>query len=128
MTVNGAPRVLLRLEGAAVLAGAIVGYRALGASWGLFALLLLVPDLSLLGYLRGPRVGAALYNGAHTYLGPALLAGLSLTAVVPGAWHIALIWTAHLGMDRALGLGLKYPTAFRDTHLGTVGRAARREG
>jgi hypothetical protein len=124
MTVTGAPRMLLRLEGAAVLAGAIVGYRALGGSWLLFALLFLTPDLSLLGYLGGARIGAALYNAAHTYLGPALVASLGLTTVGPGAWPIALIWAAHLGMDRAVGLGLKYPSAFRDTHLGTVGRAA----
>lgn len=122
MSVTGAPRILLRLEAAAVLVGAIVGYRAVGGTWPLFALLILAPDLSLLGYLGGARLGATLYNGAHTYVGPALLAALSLTGVVSGAWHIALIWTAHLGMDRALGLGLKYPTAFRDTHLGAVGR------
>ncbi len=124
MTVTGAPRMLLRLEGAAVLVGAIVGYRAVGGSWVLFALLFLAPDLSLLGYLGGSRIGATLYNAAHTYLGPALVASLGLTAVGPRAWPIALIWAAHLGMDRAVGLGLKYPSAFRDTHLGTVGRAA----
>jgi hypothetical protein len=116
--------MLLRLEGAAVLVSAIVGYRALGGSWLLFALLFLTPDLSLLGYFGGARIGAALYNAAHTYVGPALVASLGLTAVGPSVWPIALIWAGHLGMDRAVGLGLKYPSAFRDTHLGTVGRAA----
>jgi hypothetical protein len=114
----GAPRGLLRAEAAALLGGALFAYAHLGAGWGLFAVLLLVPDLSLLGYLAGARVGAITYNAAHSSLGPALLAttGLMVPAVLP----FAAIWCAHVGLDRMLGYGLKYGTAFGDTHLGRI--------
>jgi Domain of unknown function (DUF4260) len=124
-SVSGTPLALLRLEGAAALIGAVVGYRQLGGSWGTFAVLLLVPDLGLIGYWANSRVGAATYNVSHTYLGPLLLAGLGYSGLVHNVWPVCLIWVAHIGMDRALGLGLKFGSAFRDTHLGTVGRPAR---
>lgn len=120
--VTGAPRVLLRVEGLAMLVAALLGYQALHASWRLFALLLLIPDVALVAYLSGPRVGALAYNAMHIYLAPGVLAVLAYLNVVPGAWPICLVWMAHIGMDRMLGLGLKFPSAFRDTHLGTVGR------
>jgi Domain of unknown function (DUF4260) len=72
--VSGTPLVLLRLEGAAVLVAATFAYATLGGRWALFAALFLVPDLSMLGYLGGRRLGAACYNAAHSYLGPAALA------------------------------------------------------
>jgi hypothetical protein len=117
----GAPRALLRLEGAAMLAVSVALYRQLGGSWGAFAALFLVPDLSMLGYLAGPRVGAALYNAGHTLVAPALLAALALAAGSHGALLAALIWTAHIGFDRAAGYGLKYGRGFGVTHLGAVG-------
>ena len=111
----------LRAEGVAVLVAAIAAYWMLDASWVLFAALLLVPDIGALGYLAGPRVGAATYNLVHIYPGPAaaLLAGV---AGVAWGVPVGLIWLAHIGMDRALGYGLKGPTGFRDTHLGRIGR------
>src|SRR5436853_1715336 len=122
--VTGTPRLVLRFEGFAVLAAAVIGYRALDAGWSQFALLLLVPDLALAAYLVGPRFGAAAYNAVHSYVAPALLAALAYGVGLPRVWPCCLIWLAHIGMDRALGLGLKFPSAFRDTHLGTVGRIA----
>ena len=122
--VSGSPRVLLRLEGLAVMIAAVVAYQAIGASWMLFAILLLLPDLSLIGYVAGARTGAVAYNAVHTYIGPAGLAALAYLEAVPLAGPVCLIWVAHIGMDRVCGLGLKFPSAFKDTHLGTVGRAA----
>ena len=122
--VTGTPRALLRLEGLAVLVAALIGYHAVGASWIWFAVLLLFPDVALVGYLAGPRVGAFTYNALHTYLGPALLAALTYSGVTPRAWWICWIWLAHIGLDRAIGYGLKFPTAFQATHLGTIGRPA----
>lgn len=119
--VSGAPRVLLRLESVAALAGAIGAYSALSGRWSLFALLFLVPDLSMLGYLASVRIGAACYNSAHSYLGPAVLVVLGLTAGGHRPLEIACIWVAHVGFDRMLGYGLKYRTSFGDTHLGRVG-------
>jgi hypothetical protein len=101
-----------------------VAYHTLGASWILFAALILVPDLGLLGYLAGPRVGALAYNSVHTYLAPGLLALLAYLQLIDNAWPVCLIWMAHIGMDRSLGLGLKFTSAFQNTHLGVVGRAA----
>jgi hypothetical protein len=122
--VTGAPRLLLRLEGLVVLAASIAAYHALGASWVLFALLLLVPDVGLLGYVAGPRVGAIAYNAWHTYVAPGVVGIAALISGRTELWPICLIWTAHIGMDRALGFGLKFATAFGCTHLGAVGRVA----
>ncbi len=116
----GAPRLWLRLEGAAVLALAILVFAHGGHSWALLAILFLAPDLSFAGYLAGPRVGSAIYNVAHSYLGPVALAAWALLTGRPPV--AATIWFAHIGFDRMLGYGLKYPSAFSDTHLGRIGR------
>ena len=87
-------------------------------SWPLFAVLFLAPDLAMLGYLMGARIGAAVYNVAHTYALALPLALLGFLAGRPAILAVALIWVAHIGFDRALGFGLKYPTGFGDTHLG----------
>jgi hypothetical protein len=118
--VTGPVRIWLRLEGLVVfLLGACLYTRGDG-SWLLFAALFFVPDVSFAGYVGGPRVGAVAYNLAHSYVGPVTL-GASLLST--GAdLSIAFIWAAHIGFDRALGYGSKYPTAFSDTHLGRIGR------
>lgn len=114
------PRVLLHLEGAAILLASIVLYALRGGNWWLFGLLLLAPDLSALGYLAGNKVGAYCYNLVHTYLLPGVLAAYGLFGSKELALLLALIWFAHIGMDRALGFGLKYTTEFKDTHLAHV--------
>jgi len=113
-----APRALLRLEGATTLAIATALYGIRGGSWALFAALLLAPDLSMLGYRAGPVAGAACYNAAHTYLVPIALGVVGLAAGSTAVPLMALIWAAHIGLDRALGYGLKYPDGFTATHLG----------
>jgi hypothetical protein len=122
--VSGGPKYLLRAEGLTVLALAVALYWRGGFSWILFAVLFLVPDVSMLGYFINPRIGAACYNAVHTYVGPFLLALIGLFAGAPICMAIALIWAAHIGFDRLLGYGLKYQTAFTDTHLGKIGRHA----
>jgi hypothetical protein len=119
--VTGSVRLWLRFEGLAVLALAAYLYARGGYSWVLFAVLFLAPDLSFAGYLAGPRVGAAVYNVVHSYVGPAALVVLSIVGGRSPA--VALIWAAHIGFDRLLGYGLKYPTSFGDTHLGAIGRS-----
>jgi hypothetical protein len=126
--VTGQPRIWLRLEGLAALAAAIVGYRVMGGSWGFLAVLFLAPDLTFLGFLAGTGVGARVYNAAHTYVGPAALAAVAAVGGVSSLYLIALIWTAHIGFDRVLGYGLKYPSAFTDTHLGSKGHAVGVDG
>jgi Domain of unknown function (DUF4260) len=117
--VYGAPKLLLRLEGAGGLAAAVYGYSQFGSGWGLFALLFLVPDLSMLGYLLGTKIGAAAYNIGHSYLSPGALAVAGLLLGTPALYSIALIWIAHIGFDRTVGYGFKYSNAFKHTHLGT---------
>lgn len=114
------PSIVLRVEGAAVLTLAVFLYGELGQSWIVFLLLFFVPDLSLLGYLRDKNVGAAVYNVVHTYLWPAGLWAFAFFIEWGAAMGIALIWAAHIGVDRLAGLGLKYPTGRKDTHLQRV--------
>ena len=120
---QGSVRLWLRIEGLIVLGLAVYLYARGGHSWVVFATLFLLPDVSFAGYLAGPRIGAAVYNMAHSYVGPLLLTAALLTTAANLMW--ALIWAAHIGFDRALGYGLKYPTAFADTHLGRIGRPNR---
>ncbi len=116
--VNGAVGWILRLEGAVMLAFSVILYRVLGGEWGMFALLFLLPDLGMLGYLANPRLGSACYNALHSYAGPFLLAIVAWMVNLLPIWPYALIWAAHIGFDRMLGYGLKYPDAFGATHLG----------
>ena len=114
--------VLLRLEALAVLVVAVLIYGHTSSRWGLFALLFLTPDLSMLGYLAGPRLGAWCYNAVHTYVGP--LALVVISWFTDSELHLALglIWLAHIGFDRLLGYGLKTTEGFGFTHLGRIGK------
>ena len=91
-------------------------------SWLWFIILFLAPDLAFLAYLVSPRLGAIAYNALHSTLGPLALLALSAWLEWGVTAPIALIWLAHVGFDRALGYGLKYATAFGDTHLGRIGK------
>lgn len=121
-TVTGAPRVLLRLEALFVGFAALVAYARLGAGWWLFAALILAPDLSMLGYLAGRRVGAMLYNAAHWYGLPFACLAWGVVEQAPPVLAIGLMWVLHIGADRALGYGLKYADGFGVTHLGVASR------
>jgi hypothetical protein len=122
--VTGGIRTLLRLEGLTLFAGMTLLYAVWEGSWWVYAVLFLVPDISFAAYLAGPRTGAIVYNAAHSYMAPVTLmvAGFALSS--PLVLSIAMIWLAHIGIDRALGYGLKYSAGFGFTHLGRIGRAA----
>jgi hypothetical protein len=120
--VTGLPLVLLRSEGMTLLAMAAVLYGRSGRSWWLFLALLPLPDLGLLGLLWSQRVGAVTYDLTHTYVPAAVLGLLGVLTGSGLAMALALVWFAHIGMDRALSLGLQYPDGSGRTHL----RAARR--
>ncbi|MDX1664426.1 MAG: DUF4260 family protein [Candidatus Promineifilaceae bacterium] len=111
------PNLLLRLEGLTILAAAILLYRQQDAGWLLFLLLLLAPDLGMLGYVVDTRVGALTYNALHTLLAPLLLAAVAGWLSSGLLLSLALIWLAHIGLDRALGYGLKYGDSFHGNHL-----------
>ena len=120
--VHSSVRRWLRLEGLMGFLLATYLYAHQGGSWLVFAVLFFAPDASFAGYLAGPRIGTALYNVGHSYVGPLILAAAWLSAGV--GLPFALVWAAHIGFDRALGYGLKYPSAFGDTHLGRIGQLA----
>ncbi|MEW9675169.1 DUF4260 domain-containing protein [Lentibacillus sp. L22] len=112
--------MVLRIEGLLVLALSIYVYFYLQFSWIMFVILLLSPDLSALGYLKNNKIGSIFYNLFHTYSIPMTIIIYSLLTHSQTLLMISLIWVAHIGMDRMLGYGLKYPTKFQDTHLNRI--------
>jgi uncharacterized protein DUF4260 len=117
-----AVRGWLRLEGAAAFVAGLVLYGHLGAPWWLALPLLLLPDVSAIGYLAGPRTGASVYNAVHNWAFGLVILGIGLAADIAPIAILGAIAIAHVGMDRAVGYGLKLPTSFQDTHLGRMGR------
>lgn len=116
-------RLLLRLEGFSMALVGMAGAWICSATWWEVAVVALAPDLSMAGYILGPKYGAWTYNAAHTYVLPLLLVAfgwLIESALLP----IACIWLVHIGVDRALGYGLKSATGFSITHLGQISRAS----
>ncbi len=120
------PNALLRLEGLVLFLLAIAVYRHESYGWTLFWSTILAPDISMLGYLAGPKIGAVCYNIAHSKLLPGALALAGLFSGNPLLPSLSLVWFAHIGFDRMLGYGLKYPEGFKATHLGLIGQAAGR--
>ena len=112
----------LRIEGAAGFVAGLALYGWLGGSWLLLIPLLLLPDVSAVGYLRSPRVGAFTYNVVHNWAFGLGLLGIGLLWSSPPIAIAGAIFVAHVGMDRAVGYGLKLATSFQDTHLGRIGR------
>jgi hypothetical protein len=109
------PKSLLHLEGAAVLVATCIFYQQAHDRWMWFGVLFLVPDFSMLGYPASKKLGASFYNLGHAYAAPFLLLLVLWLSV-----QTSYAWLAHVGFDRMLGYGLKYETAFKDTHLQRV--------
>ncbi len=112
--------MLLRVEGAALFGAALAVYLDRDYNLWLGLALILLPDIALLAYLAGPRIGSYAYDALHTTIAPLALGA----AAFLGDWtlgiEIALIWLAHVGFDRAVGYGLKYADAPKPTHLQRV--------
>jgi hypothetical protein len=113
-------RPWLRAEGLATFAAGLAGFLFLGLPWWAFVLLLIAPDVSMVGYVRGPRVGAILYNVAHDLATGLAIVGLGLAIGSVPVTAAGAILVAHSGMDRMMGYGLKLPSSFKDTHLGRI--------
>src|SRR3974390_2511384 len=111
------PRWLLHLEGASIFLVTLVLYSQGHYRWWLYAALFLAPDLFMLGYLANVRVGSAFFNLLYTFAFPAILLAVGLLLPTSLLCPYALIWVSHIGFDRMLGFGLKYPTHFKDTPL-----------
>ncbi len=110
----------LRAEGLAVFLAALALYQTSGASWWLFAALVMAPDISMAGYLANTRTGALVYNLGHSYVGPMVLAVAGAFSGETLLTSGALVWAAHIGFDRMLGYGLKSVDGFKSTHLGQI--------
>jgi hypothetical protein len=114
------PRLLLRAEGAVVAIAAVTLYFYADFPWWLLLVLVLAPDISMIAFAAGQRVGTATYNAAHTYAAPVALGAVGVVGETDLAVQIALVWITHVGVDRTIGYGLKYPSGFKDTHLQRV--------
>jgi hypothetical protein len=121
--VTGGLRTMLRLEGLTLFTGMTLLYAVWGGSWWIYVILFLVPDLSFLAYLSGPKFGALIYNTAHSYMAPMVLMTIGFATASPLTLSIAMIWLAHIGIDRALGYGLKYNAGFCSAGSGRTGRS-----
>ncbi|HHQ5112497.1 TPA: DUF4260 domain-containing protein [Staphylococcus aureus] len=111
---------LIRLENAFVFIIAVIVYFMFGFSLWLFLIFLLVPDISMLGYLYNNKIGSYIYNIGHSYIIPILITLLYLAMGVDLLLGIALIWLAHIAMDRTIGYGLKYTVGFDKTTIQKV--------
>ena len=123
-SATGGCRILLRLEGLTLFVGMTLLYAVWGGSWWVYLILFLVPDISIAAYLSGPKFGAMIYNAMHSYMAPMTLMVTGFATASPLVLSIAIIWLAHIGLDRALGFGLKYSAGFGFTHLGRIGKTA----
>jgi hypothetical protein len=123
--VTGGLLTLLRLEGFTLFAGMTLLYAVWGGSWWIYVALFLAPDVSFVAYLADARTGAIVYNAAHSYMAPVTLMTAGFALASPLTLSIAMIWMAHIGLDRAIGYGLKYFAGFTYTHLGRIGLAAK---
>ncbi len=121
--------VIQRIENAAIAAAIVLAMIAFAQPWWLLLVAFLFFDLSAVGYLRGPGLGAVVYNAVHNYTGPAIAVSIYLVLLIAGhpvVWIalLAACWAFHVAVDRALGYGLKLES-FAHTHLGRIGRRAR---
>lgn len=121
------PVLAQRVENGLLALAILTAFVVTDAGWWWPLVAFLAFDLSALGYLAGPRVGANVYNVVHSYLGPAVFAivGLVLGALGAGggwAFFVAGLWAFHVAADRALGYGLKLVDGFGHTHLGRIGK------
>ncbi len=114
--------VILRIEAMTLFIAGVLLYLQLNGHALWLLPLLLAPDLSMVGYLGGPRPGAIGYNLVHNLAIAIAALGIGWFAAIAPLALAGSILVAHVGMDRALGYGLKLPTDFKDTHLGRIGR------
>lgn len=108
---------ILHLEYGIAFILTLVFYFHLDFSIWLFLVLLFLPDVTMIGYLVNPFYGSIIYNIGHNLLFPLVLVGLAIFLNSEPLVMFALIWLAHIFLDRFLGYGLKYKEAFKATHM-----------
>ncbi|MCH8905007.1 MAG: DUF4260 domain-containing protein [Bacteroidetes bacterium] len=118
----------LKLEQLAMMLTALfLGIYLLEFKWWWYLIFILAPDISMLGYAIGTRVGAFFYNLFH-HKGTAFLIFLlgyylNEQYLINNQYLMfaGIIILAHSSMDRIFGYGLKYDDDFKHTHLGMIG-------
>ena len=113
-------KTLLRLEELGVFLFSIYLFSTLGYPWWVFPLLFLTPDLSMFGYVAGPRVGAFTYNLVHHRMVSLGLYVLGVGLSVPLISLGGVILLGHASLDRVMGYGLKHIDSFKHTHLSSI--------
>jgi hypothetical protein len=113
--------LFLRLESIIVFVTSLIIYYSYGGTH-LGLVLIILPDISMIGYMKNPRLGAFVYNLGHSYVIPFITVIASY--IFQSEWGLlfSFLWFAHVGLDRFLGFGLKFDTSFSDTHLGKLGQ------
>jgi hypothetical protein len=114
---------LLKLEELFMFALSIFLFTKLNFAWWWYPVLLLTPDLSMIGYLVSPQIGAVTYNFIHH---KALGISIFVIGIILASQPLqlaGLILFGHSSMDRILGYGLKHLDSFQHTHLGMIGKA-----
>lgn len=114
---------MLKLEELFLFGLSLCLFSGLDYGWSAYALLFLAPDLSMLGYLMGPRVGSWTYNLVHHKGLAVILYVLGYLTGNPALMFAGTLLLGHSSFDRILGYGLKYPDAFQHTHLGMIGNS-----
>lgn len=113
-------KTLIKLEDLGFFLLSLYFYSQTGHSWWLYALLILLPDIGMVGYAVNKNLGAIIYNIFH-HRGLAVL--LLLFGWVSISEYVALagiILLSHASLDRVFGYGLKYPDDFKHTHMQEV--------
>jgi len=116
----------VRADAAVLLVITLWAVTTTNGSWIWFLALFLAPDLSMIGYVFGPRVGAVTYNAGHLYAWPAGLLAAGVVYHPSLATTAALSWIAHIAFDNVVGYGLKLPIGFEHTVYGPIGQARAR--
>lgn len=117
MIQNSMVKNIVKLEGLAIFLAAIYFFYITEGAWLWFFVLFLVPDISMVGYLKDKRIGAILYNIVHNFFTAFLMIAFGLILKNLVLQHLGIILLAHVGFDRFFGYGLKYKDNFKSTHI-----------
>jgi hypothetical protein len=112
---------LLKIEEAAMFGFSIVLFTQTDFAWWWYLVLILTPDIGMLGYLAGNRVGAWTYNLFHHKAVAILILCIGWTVGNEWLELAGITLFGHSSLDRILGYGLKYADSFQHTHLGWIG-------
>ena len=113
MTINK----IVRIENGIGFVASFYMYLYLNFPIWLFFVLLLAPDITMIGYAINKKIGAIIYNFGHSLISPLLFAFSYFYFSKDYLLIISIIWLAHIFMDRSLGFGLKYEDSFKKTHI-----------